>query len=37
MEVFFIGILIGFVLGFSLIGFLWNESIKDENDQFKKK
>lgn len=37
MEPFFVGILVGFVLGCGLIGFLWNESIYDENDQLKKK
>lgn len=37
MEQLFVGILIGLVLGVMIIGFLWNESIKDENDQSIKK
>lgn len=37
MEALFIGILLGFVLGAGVVGFLWNESIKDENDQKIKK
>jgi hypothetical protein len=28
MEVLFIGILMGFVLGIIVVGFLWNESTK---------
>lgn len=37
MEPFLAGVLLGFVLGSMLMGFLWNESIKNENDQLKKK
>ena len=32
MEQLFVGILMGFVLGAMIMGFLWNESIKSEND-----
>lgn len=32
MEPFFVGILVGIVLGCNIVGFFWNESIKDEND-----
>jgi hypothetical protein len=32
MEQLFVGILMGFVLGVMIIGFLWNESTKGEND-----
>ena len=32
MEQLFVGILMGFVLGVMIMGFLWNESIKGEND-----
>ena len=28
----FVGILMGFVLGVMVVGFLWNESTKGEND-----
>ena len=37
MEQLLIGILIGLVLGACVMGFLWNESVKDENDQSIKK
>jgi gas vesicle protein len=33
MEPFFIGLLIGFVLGAIVVGLLWNETLYDENDQ----
>lgn len=32
MEQLLVGILIGVVLGVMIMGFLWNESGKDEND-----
>ena len=32
MEQLFVGILIGFILGVMIMRFLWNESIKSEND-----
>lgn len=32
MEPLFIGIIIGFVLGAGVIGFLWSEHLKNEND-----
>ena len=32
MEQLFVGILMGFILGVMIMGFLWNESIKGEND-----
>ena len=32
MEQLFVGILMGFVLGAMIMGFLWNESTKGEND-----
>ena len=32
MEQLFVGISIGFILGVMIMGFLWNESIKSEND-----
>ena len=32
MEQLLVGILIGLVLGAMIMGFLWNESIKSEND-----
>jgi hypothetical protein len=31
-EPFLIGLLVGFVLGVIVIGFLWNETLYDEND-----
>ncbi len=37
MEQFLVGILVGFVLGAIIVGFFWNESIYDENDQKIKK
>jgi biotin transporter BioY len=36
-EPFLVGVLVGFVLGAMIIGWLWNETIKDENDQKIKK
>lgn len=32
MEQLFVGILMGLVLGVCIMGFLWNESTKSEND-----
>ena len=32
MEQLLVGILIGLVLGIMIMGFLWNESTKGEND-----
>ena len=32
MEQLFVGILMGFILGVMITGFLWNESTKGEND-----
>lgn len=37
MEPLFVGLLIGFVLGVMVVGFLWNETLYDENDQKIKK
>jgi hypothetical protein len=37
-EPFLVGMLVGFILGVMVVGWLWNESLYDENDQkFKKK
>lgn len=32
MEALFTGIVVGFVLGALLVSFLWNESVKSENE-----
>lgn len=32
MEDFIVGIVVGIILGGGIIGFLWNESTKGEND-----
>lgn len=32
MEALFTGIIIGLVLGALIVGFLWNESVKSENE-----
>lgn len=37
MEPFLVGMLVGFVLGCIVMGFLWNETLYDENDQKIKK
>jgi len=37
MEPFFVGMLVGIVLEAIVIGWLWNESLYDENDQKIKK
>lgn len=36
-EPFLVGILVGFVLGVVVVGWFWNESTHDENDQKIKK
>jgi len=37
MELLFIGMIIGFVLGAAVVGILWNEPLYDENEQKIKK
>jgi hypothetical protein len=37
MEDFLIGLVIGLVIGASIIGIMWNETLYDENDQKIKK
>jgi len=37
MEPLFIGMIIGFVFGASVVGVLWNETLYDENEQKIKK
>ncbi len=32
-EAFLVGGVVGFVIGAMLVGWLWNRTIKDENDQ----
>jgi|TARA_R110000796_G_scaffold11380_1_gene37848 hypothetical protein len=36
MGEFLMGVLVGLVLGCMIVGWLWNESVYDENDQKRK-